>query len=67
MEPIRKVVGPRSGIEGPAALHAVFPVGRDQREPDGDAPKRRRAPAAPPAEGGVHRDDDGHVHVDVRA
>ncbi len=66
MEPIRKVTGPRTGVEGPEAAHGLWRVSREERRPDEreqprkDRPKRPAAPA-------VRRDDEGHAHVDVRA
>ncbi len=66
MEPIRKISGSRTGLEGPEAAQGLWRIARDERRPDErDQPRkdRRKAPAQP----AVRRDDEGRAHVDVRA
>ena len=77
MEPVQRVMGPAPGVQGAAAVHLIASVARREPDPEEERRERRRrtapsAPAAPapsaaPAEGGLRRDADGTVHVDVRA
>ncbi len=67
VEPIGKVIGPRSGMDGVAPLHAVGPVTRDPEREDRDDGRRRRKAAPKPSPGGMSRDGDGRLHVDVQA
>ena len=74
MQPVQRVMAPASGVEGAAAVHLVGPVARREPDPEEERRGRRRrpapsAPAAPaaPTEGGLRRDADGAIHVDVRA
>ncbi len=68
VEPIGRVLGPRTGIDGTAPVHETGPVTRDREREDPRKEGRRRPPAPkPPPAGGVSRDGDGHLHVDVQA
>ncbi len=67
VEPIGKVIGPRTGIDGVAPLHALGPVTRDPEREDPEDGRRRRKAAPKPGPGGLSRDGDGHLHVDVQA
>jgi hypothetical protein len=67
MEPIRRIDGPRTGVEGPTPAAGLARVTREQRDADAERRRRRPRPPAPTPPRGVHTGDDGHVHVDIRA
>lgn len=63
MEPISRVIGPRSGIDRAQPVARLAPVARrreEEREED-ENPRKPRRPRPRPA------DDDGRPHVDVQA
>ncbi len=66
MEPIRKVMGPRTGLEGPEAAHGLWRAARDDRHPD-DRERPRKDRPKRPAGAAVRRDDEGRPRVDVQA
>ena len=66
IEPIRRVMGPRAGIDAAAAIDRLAPVERDEPRREPEPPRRRRRAPRPPG-GRPATGDDGRPHVDVQA
>jgi hypothetical protein len=64
-EPITNIVRPRPGVDATARIEQIHRIEPDRERPDRQP--RRRKPRKPPADPVVSRDDDGRLHVDVRA
>ena len=62
IEPVSRVMGPRTGVDGvqPASYaRRVEPKRREEQEPQENKRERREAPEPAP--------DDGRPHIDVQA
>jgi hypothetical protein len=64
-EPIRRILGPRTGIDAAVAIDRLAPV--ERRPPREEPEPRRRRPANAPRAGRAGTGDDGRPHVDVQA
>jgi hypothetical protein len=64
-EPIRRILGPRPGVDAAAAIDR--PARVERREPREDPEPRRRRPVPRPPAGRAGTGDDGRPHVDVQA